>query len=156
MYIARSKHARSKAIRTIHRASVCYASPGRPSRVSAAIAPRSTAQAGYLTGSCSDRPSRTWRDQRRNNAPARWGASRSTPIAAGLQQWHQRPYMITQHEFCCARRTPPSARALRSAVSGRGCGRGETHLLGRLVEHLALRRERVRAVDQVVDLLAPL
>ena len=35
-------------------------------------------------------------------------------------------------------------------------GKGEAHLLRGLVERLALRGERVRAVDEVVNLLAAL
>ncbi len=58
----------------------------------------------------------------------------------------QSSYMTTQQEFCWNRKSEEL-----------GVKREErTHLLGRLVEHLALCGELVRPVHQIVNLLSAL
>lgn len=72
-----------------------------------------------------------------------------------------RPYMTTQHEFCCVDQRPN--RQVRVRLSPdivrehrRQMAQAQAHLLCRLVEHLALCAKRVGPVDQTVELLASL
>ena len=51
------------------------------------------------------------------------------------------PHMTVQQEFCCKK---------VGSINEDDGNEGPMYLLGRLVEHLALRRKRSRAVDEIV------
>jgi hypothetical protein len=58
-------------------------------------------------------------------------------------------YMTVQQEFCCARIKQIQRNLPADMVQ-------ITHLLRSLIEHLALNRECLRAINEVVELLATL